>query len=109
MGKSTLIGVIILAAFLFGGVAFSGTTVQTKEVTKEVCSKDADWKALKEIDDRGFVLAGEGFGNVSGMLKAYQEGDYDTVLKLQNDFNGLLSHINAVSDERRGVLVKLGY
>lgn len=101
---------IFLAMFIGFVIAPSGETkVEEKIVTQEVVKNEAEWKQLKEIDDRGFSLAAEGMGACSETLIAASNFDVDGINAGTEKLQDLATSVNSLALERQEVLVKLGY
>lgn len=103
MTKNIIIGLLILTAFIVGGIAFSTTK------TEEVCPKDNDWKQLKLIDDEGFNLAAESFSITGEMIEAESTGNATALREAQERFRDNTEKIVELAQTRKEVLKKLGY
>lgn len=118
--------VFIVLAFIIGILVAPKQVYPTKEVpvtkeivrevpgktvtkTKEVCSKEADWKALKEIDDQGLQIAAEGFSIVGNIFEAQGNLDFDTAKEEITELNKKTPEMGKVAEKRKEILRRLGY
>jgi len=80
-----------------------------REVTKEVCSKENEWRQLKNIDDEGFNLAADGFYTISGMFTAISNNDMTTFSNGIADLKDTTIGMDNVNQRRQVILKSLGY
>jgi hypothetical protein len=83
----------------------------TKEIIKEVpatCNY-SNWKALKEIDDRGFSLSASSAVSCSDGFNALLDQDVDAMNKVIDKMKVLVPQIEKITTERQEILKKLGY
>jgi hypothetical protein len=98
--------IAFLVGIMLGGIFFS--TTEEAEIIKEECNYD-DWRTLKEVDDRGFQLAGEGFGTFAEAVTAIIEEDEFRLELAIRDIEQNTENINQVGVEREEILRRLGY
>lgn len=115
------IGIGIAILFIGMMIGASGEVVKEipveKEVIKEVpvekiveVEKNGDtWRRLKEIDDQGFIVAGESMELCSAGFYAVSQLDVNTLEAVAKQIPAKNKEIEALSLERNEVLVKLGY
>lgn len=114
--KNVVIGI---AVFLLGvGVGGSGKTqTVTKEVptekivekTIEVEKNATEWRQLKTIDDRGFVVAGEQMTLCSQGFNAITNLDVKEMNRVATEIKTRTEILNGLATQRSEVLGKLGY
>lgn len=85
------------------------TKVETKEVVVEKEPDLTNWKKLKEVDDQGFIVAGETLQLCSDGFGAISEGDMNTLLSIGQQVGPKTEELNRLATERITVLEELGY
>lgn len=109
---------VFVVFFLGFMLAPSGETeVIEKEVIREVeitpepqpTPDLTDWRRLKEVDDRGFKLAGEVAYACSNAMDAVGTGDAEMFIAAEEAITSVVPRINAVAEERLTILERLGY
>lgn len=102
--------------FVFGLILRNNTPeVQEKIVEKvvteniEVCSNEADWERLKDIDDEALMLASDGFGAVSEIFDAQSRLAFEEVDLYIGELDIIADQMMVVANERLEVLDRLGY
>ncbi len=83
--------------------------IETKEVVKEVCSREAAWKELKLVDDKIILVASKGFSIVSEIFAAFGESDAQTAQGLIAQLDQVAETMKPLADQRLGILSQLGY
>ena len=106
---------LIIIVFLFGiGIILgvqAGATPQviTKEVPKEVCTREDTWKQLKAVDDKAFQSSSEGFYLASDAFKAVSVFDFNQVNLISAKMNAKADEMAGEINERQSILHQLGY
>lgn len=107
---------VIVIIFFFIGIGLGSLGDETpteKVVTKEVKTidlpREANWKKLKEVDDKGLAAAADAPGIVIGIFTAIQNHDIDATNKNNTKLQEKNTEIQNIRDERQMILKDLGY
>lgn len=114
--KNIAVGTVIF----FVGVGFGGvgkTPATTKEVVKEVPVEKivevekniSEWRQLKTIDDKGFVVASDQMTLCSQGFKAVVNMDVAEMNRVATEVKAKTLILDSLASERTSVLSKLGY
>lgn len=114
--KFIIIAIVIFIAGLSMGV-LGRTRLVTREVIKEVpvekvveVEKNTDtWKALKDVDDLGFVIASEQMGLCSRGFTAISNLDVAEMKQVTKEVNDNTNILTGLIVDRKELLKKLGY
>lgn len=108
VGFVVFIGLIFILGFNVG--SSMGKAPETKNVaTPQVSSREPDFIKLKNVDDRGFILAGSSLQSCSNILNAFSEGDAVTIRREASNIDMYVDRTAILIKEREALLKKLGY
>lgn len=108
--------VIAFMTFILGGViGVSGKDVREVEVIKEVPvevtveANDDTWRKLKEVDDQGFMVAGESLELCSAGFYAVSQLDANTLEVVVSQIPAKSEKMTELAQQRQELLKELGY
>jgi len=115
-----LVGFIVIFAIGISiGKGIGKVKIQeiTKEVPKEVvkevpiekCTREEQWKALKEIDDQALMGATEALTISQNIFVAFSNFDVAKANEEAKKFTPLAKKIQGFAEKRAEILSKLGY
>lgn len=106
--KAALFGFIMMVLG-FGMASDSKPKQEVKTVTKEVQVTNPAWRDLKEVDDKGFAIAGQMMKSCSNGFYAIAESDLDKLAGETANIKRLTPQLLDLSDQRARLLNTLGY
>lgn len=95
---------MLFIAFVFGFFA----APRTKEVIKTDEAREANWVALKKVDDEGFLVASDGFGACSDFATAVSNLDPAGMKAAGNEMASTTVKLTKLGADRAELVEKLG-
>ena len=102
--KTAIIIVIVAILFFFVGAMFTSLKIRSSEIQGL-----ANWKKLKQIDDRGLKNAGELSLLCQQSIEAYVAGNVQEIKNTQIKVQSVAQDTAELANERQAILKKLGY